>query len=128
MFLCNTNGLYTIMFANLAVNHAAGNRQPSIARADEIALPSQVGVLGQLVKCCIELPQILVTLTITISIKPFASLTRTPSTPRPFAHGFAMTAQTALRAGRVGLKRKGTKPAKESLIKSRSHGIIGEPT
>ncbi len=34
------------------------------------------------------------------SFKPFATLTRTPSTPRRVAHGFAIIAQTALRTGR----------------------------
>ncbi len=34
------------------------------------------------------------------SFKPLASLTRTPSTPHLIARGFAMFAQTVLRAGR----------------------------
>ena len=34
------------------------------------------------------------------AFKPFATLTRTPSTPRLFARDFARFAQTALRAGR----------------------------
>ncbi len=34
------------------------------------------------------------------SFKPLAKLARTPSTPRLFAHGFAIVAQTALRTGR----------------------------
>ena len=34
------------------------------------------------------------------SFKPFAALTRTPSTPRLIACGFAVVTQTALRAGR----------------------------
>ena len=36
------------------------------------------------------------------AFKPFVALllTRTPSTPRLFAHGYAIVAQTALRTGR----------------------------
>lgn len=34
------------------------------------------------------------------AVKPFAALTRTSRTPRLFAHGFGMIAQTALRTGR----------------------------
>jgi hypothetical protein len=34
------------------------------------------------------------------AFKPFAALTRTPSTPRLFAHGFAIVAQAALRTKR----------------------------
>ena len=52
------------------------------------------------------------------SVKPFVALllTRTPSTPRLFAHGFAMFTQTALHTGRRLTGRSWASALRASLL------------